>query len=267
MRTGQVEEAIKKVLGYLPEVRISAEEAPDEQTATRTIGVFALDPSKTQAAKEADDFARAYIQVRKGLIGEDLEANIQQNRDGLHQLDIDTANARNRLDYLNGKIPLSKGDERRVFEAERDRLVADIASGSVAQRQVDIQTTIAKLLIAKRNNDSRGIFKRSIAEIPSTPITPQPVATPPSGCSSASGSAGRRLPAGLLRRRGAHQGGPRPHHGRGAGAGHHPRGQVVAQREDRAPGVDRPPQLRPRPRPTGACAPRWSSPVSARTWA
>ena len=62
-----------------------------------------------------------------------------------------------------------------MFEAERDRLVADIASGSVAQRQVDIQTTIAKLLIAKRNNDSRGIFKRSIAEIPSTPITPQPV--------------------------------------------------------------------------------------------
>lgn len=174
MRTQEVRDGIEERLGYLPEVEAAARDIDNAEAKTRAIEVTASASSPQEAAKQADDFAKRYIDVRKVLIDNDLQANIEENRVLLTRLDEQAARTAQRLRELDTLIPTVSGEEQDVLIAERTRLQFQIDNGSIAARQTQINSRIDLLQTAVANNAGRGIFKFTKARVPTAPASPTP---------------------------------------------------------------------------------------------
>ena len=175
MRSGQVTRLIEERLGYEPDVEIAAVEPSDERIDTRQISVVAASGSAARSATLATDFANAYVEVRRDLIGDDLRTTIEENNTALERLDQDAARSRQQIANLDVVIPTLEGDERLVREAQRQRLQTELDSGSIAQRQLAIQTRSDLLQTALINNDNQSIFKVTDAREPGSPVSPVPL--------------------------------------------------------------------------------------------
>lgn len=177
MKTGLVKAAVEEDLGYLPDVRIVSADVGDENAKTRLINVVAQNGDAATAARQADDYARSYIDWRRDDIDEDLQTTIEERGAALKRLDVQAANTSKRLDELAIAIPMTNGDEQRVLVAEQARLRSEVESGSISNRQTQIQQKLDVLYTAVSNNSENSIFKRTQADLPSSPVSPQPKRT------------------------------------------------------------------------------------------
>lgn len=177
MRSGPVQRMIEQFLGFLPEVRVVPQEVFDPSAPTRAIDVLTTNESPTRAAFEADQFAIGYINVRRGMIRDDIDENIAESREALAMLDSSAARSRLRLAELEALIAAAPPgtEETLTLEAERDRLNFELNSARIADRQNAIQQRIDVLSQARRLNEETGIFKRNEARVPTAPKSPVPV--------------------------------------------------------------------------------------------
>lgn len=179
MKSSNVQDAIKKELGYLPmvdvEVASSEGSSANDEPKTRIINVAATSSSPEAAQKAANDFSTAYVKVRRRLIDADLRANIGENDQALENLDVSTAKKQGQIDTLNKEIPLLGGEKKRILQARRDRLLEAVSPGSVKIQQDNIQDRTNQLSAALINNDGRSIFRIALADPPTSPIQPRPV--------------------------------------------------------------------------------------------
>lgn len=176
MRTNTVRAAIAEIIGYEPDVSIQVFRANKANEETRLISIVASGAGADEVVRKADEFAAAYIEVRKELIDVDLRENIEANDLQLTTLDEQSAAARKRILEIEAALPGEADPDRRlILQAEMERLEYSLQSGAIAQRQAEINARSDLLQTALVNNSSRGIFRRSPAERPSAPISPRPV--------------------------------------------------------------------------------------------
>lgn len=176
MRSGDAQQTVEDRIGYEPDVTIAGERPQNEDTPTRAIGITADASSGVKAAEEANEFATNYIDVRKELITEDLTQAIQDNRDQLQALDEGTFIAQQRIRVIDDQLPgLTDPAQRGPLEAERNRLLSRVEPGAVATQQAAIDERINLLSAARATNEGAGLFKRTLARVPESPVSPQPV--------------------------------------------------------------------------------------------
>lgn len=175
MKSGDAQLAVEERIGYPPDVEIVGEQPANEETPTRAISITASASSAEAAAKEVNDFSTAYVKVRQGLISQDLLQAIQDNQEAIKALDRGTYEAQKRIDTIEALLPsITDPDKAGLLRAEQDRLRARVTSEAVAQQQAAINERISLLTSARATNDGSGLFKRTLAEVPTSPASPQP---------------------------------------------------------------------------------------------
>jgi capsular polysaccharide biosynthesis protein len=163
--------AIRKKLGYLPEVKVAK---PEDKTTI--VGVTSISSSKAKATKAVNDFLVTYVAVRTDSLKAQVEQAIAETKKATTQIDVETAFSRQRIDQiaveLAGELTPS---QRLLLEAERDRLTAESQPEAVAARQAELQGRLSQLSQAKASYDSHSSYTVSMAFPPEKPISPRPI--------------------------------------------------------------------------------------------
>lgn len=171
MRSAQAMDAIAEHVGYTPQVRISVDDSEEE--TTRTITVVGRGSTAEEAATNANDFTEGYVTIREVEIHEQLADAIEDQEALLTALDLNRYEKEQRLEAIDLELPSAEGDTRGRLEAERRRLEGELGDGSMSAASAEINSRITALQQAQFDNDG-GMFKVSRAQVPSSPVSPQP---------------------------------------------------------------------------------------------
>jgi succinoglycan biosynthesis transport protein ExoP len=169
MESRSIREAVTAELGHEPEVTIRS----DGQTDLVTITAESTDPA--QAAREADTYARVYLETRRQQLVADLQTAIDQVQAKI--VEIETA-AEQPLADLDARIAAaSPGPERRALEEERAELAEQVEAlqGNVEAQQAPYVTQLNELQVAVNLTQTGGAQVVSRAEVPESPARPVPL--------------------------------------------------------------------------------------------
>lgn len=172
MNSGRTLAAIEETLGYLPDVELKA-----ASSTTPGVVVTATDPDPEQAAKEANDFAEAYVAERRRITNEDLAAAIAEIESQIGQLAVDVAEAERQIQDLMiemDETPETDTARRRLLQAQIDQLQARIDPSNVAGRQANLQAKLDQLQTAASSTAGRGRLVVATAFVPKEPVSPTP---------------------------------------------------------------------------------------------
>ena len=118
----QVRSEVADRLGYLPAVRIIADEESD------ILRFSSRSPTATQAATDANTWAQAYVDIKREDAGASLSQAISLFEDDLKQIRQQRQTIRKPLDELQDQLlRTSAGPERDVLQIQVDRTSADLA--------------------------------------------------------------------------------------------------------------------------------------------
>ncbi len=172
MRSGRILTTIEKTLGYLPDVKLQA-----ASSTTPGVVVSATDPDPEQAAKEANDFAEAYVAERRRITNEDLAAAISEIESQMGDLAVDVAEAQRQIQELMVEIdetPASDQARIRLLQAQIDQLQVRADPANVATRQATLQGKLDQLQTALTSTTGRGRLVVATASVPREPVSPTP---------------------------------------------------------------------------------------------
>ena len=170
MRSGIVLATIEEDLGYLPEVKL-------EPGSSLSPGVTIVGTSTdaAQAAKEANDFAAAYVAERRRISNEDLQASIVEIKLQLAALAKDVADAQLEMEQLMVEVDANEDPARdRLLQAQIDQLRIRVDPSNVSSRQSTLQSQLDRLNQAVASTSGRGRLVVATARVPENPVTPTP---------------------------------------------------------------------------------------------
>ena len=169
MESRSIRQAVEDELGSEPEVTIRS----DGQTDLVTIIAESTDPE--QAAHVANTYADVYIETRRQQLVADLETAIDQVQAKI--IEIENA-AEEPLAELDARIAAApEGAERRALEAERSARAEQLEAvqGNIQAQQAPYVTQLNQLQLAVRLTQTGGAQVVSRAEVPESPVRPDPV--------------------------------------------------------------------------------------------
>jgi capsular exopolysaccharide synthesis family protein len=170
MNSGATQAAIEASLGYLPDVELSA-----ASTATPGVVISSTNADPEQAAKEANDFAEAYVAERRRTSNEDLAAAIVEIETQMGDLASEVAEAQRRIQELMVEIDATDDEARvRLLQAQIDQLQAQVEPNAIASRQSTLQSQLDRLKTAQASMAGRGRFVVATAFVPRDPVSPTP---------------------------------------------------------------------------------------------
>ena len=127
MRSAAITSKIADALGYLPEPTFKA--APQ---TTPGVQVFIRNQDAEQAAKEANDFANAYVALRRGVIDDELAGAIAAINKQKADLAVEVAESQTRLAELTLEYDRETDDaRRRLLLAQIEQLALQVDSLSL----------------------------------------------------------------------------------------------------------------------------------------
>ncbi|MBX3315014.1 MAG: polysaccharide biosynthesis tyrosine autokinase [Actinobacteria bacterium] len=172
LRGQKMEDAIKKELGYLPEVELSSTD-PDK-SAIITVTATADDPD--EAAKLANDFVTTAVAIRRETTKTELQASIANIESQSQDLSEQLAEAQLKSDDLAQQIK-AETDERKRLELQFEKLQVDdeLEHGTIATQLASMRTRGDQLRSALAENQSRGAYTIGQAVPPDAPVYPRPV--------------------------------------------------------------------------------------------
>ena len=169
MESRSIRQAVEDELGSEPEVTIRS----DGQTDLVTITAESTDADR--AAHVANTYADVYIETRRQQLVADLETAIDQVQAKI--IEIENA-AQEPLAELDARIAAApEGAERRALEAERAARAEQLQAvqGNVDAQQAPYVTQLNQLQLAVRLTQTGGAQVMSRAEVPESPVRPDPV--------------------------------------------------------------------------------------------
>lgn len=170
MRSGVILQAIRANLGYLPEPVLKA--APQ---TTPGVQILVSNSDSKKAAKEANDFATAYVTERRKTIGADIDASILEIKTQMGSLATEVASARSKIQDLTAKIKAETDPGRiSVLQAQIDQLTIQADATTLSTRLAALQSQLDRLATAEASNAGRGRYIVATAIAPAEPSSPRP---------------------------------------------------------------------------------------------
>ncbi|MEO6629636.1 MAG: Wzz/FepE/Etk N-terminal domain-containing protein, partial [Aquihabitans sp.] len=170
MGSNQYVQAIQQRLGYLPEPKLVA-----NAQVTPGVRITISNPNAARSAKEATDFAEAYVAERRKAITADLAASIAEIKTQMGSLPIELAAARERISALTLEINASTDPAQiAVKQAQIDQLMAQVAPAAADGRMGLLQGQLDRLTTAQASNAGKGRFVVGAARVPAQPVYPTP---------------------------------------------------------------------------------------------
>ena len=170
MQSNQYVTAVKARLGYLPKPDLEA-----NTQVTPAVRITISNPDAARAAKEATDFAEAYVAERRKAIGADLAASVAEIKTQMGNLPIELAADREQIAALTLKIEASTDPaQTAVMQAQIDQLMAQVAPSATDGRMSILQGQLDQLNTAQASNAGKGRFVVSTAQVPDSPVYPTP---------------------------------------------------------------------------------------------
>lgn len=171
IRSRGIEDAVRKKLGYLPDVSVAA------KGDTQVVTISAKDNDKVTAAKEANTYAQVYVEERRRYTNEDLLGAAKDLQVQLDRLDTATAALQSKVNDLNDQLATAPRDQSVAVTQQRDLAQSQLDQERAADsaRRSTLTTQIDRLQLEATLNQSRGARIVSVARAPSSPISPKPV--------------------------------------------------------------------------------------------
>lgn len=172
MRSQSVQKAATEAIGRRPNVSISA------RGQTSVVAISADDRAPATAAREANAFARAFIETRRSQQIEDLLAASDEVEDKIADIDEQLSELEAPLDDLEEQIAAadSPGEEAQLRD-EQNALRADIAAQRQAlqAQRASYNAQLGQLQLASNLTRTGGAQLVSEAEVPIDPVSPKPL--------------------------------------------------------------------------------------------
>ncbi len=178
MDSGSMRRAVRENLGYLPEPDLSA-----NPSIRPGVQVEVTHTDAEQAAKEANDFATAYVTERRKVIADDIRVSMDEVEQQLNGIVTEVAAAQNRRQQVMVEIALEENkpepdqDKLRVLRVQAQQLSAQVDSETVVRRSSTLQNTLDRLQTAHDSIIGGGRFSVAEANVPEEPFSPQPART------------------------------------------------------------------------------------------
>lgn len=170
MRSRSVQATVLRALGHLPAVSISAE------GLTTVIRITATAGQPGAAARDANAYAKGYIETRRKQTVDDLLAAGDQVQAKVDEIDRQLTSLDEPINALDAQIRSSTGEERLRLEQDQQRRRDDASAERQAlqTQRANYSAQLSQLELAGRLTQTGGAQLVSDAIAPGVPFQPTP---------------------------------------------------------------------------------------------
>lgn len=172
MRSSSVRSAVAEELGYQPKVRITS------KGETTVIAVSSRDTDPVRAAREATIYAETFIAVRRSTVVDSILATADSIQEKIDELEAEQQELNALLAGFAEQLANAPDDATRqtlALQQAADRERAQVRQASIDSRIDTAEEQLDSVQLAARTTGSGGVVLVSEADVPTDPVSPDPV--------------------------------------------------------------------------------------------